>query len=50
MVTYDTIRSAQGDTLVFKQPYKPSKLEKLGFVVSAAFIYWCIRNDDDDRD
>jgi hypothetical protein len=50
LVTYDTIMSSAGDTLLFKRPYKPSRIEKVGFMISAAFIYWCIRNGDDDND
>ena len=44
MFSYDTLISAQGDTILFREPYKPSTLEKIGFLFSAAFIYWCIEN------
>lgn len=44
---YDTLISAQGDTLLFRAPYKPSALEKIGFLFSAVFIYWCIENNSE---
>ncbi|HEX8038279.1 MAG TPA: hypothetical protein VF490_03990 [Chryseosolibacter sp.] len=45
--SYDTLISAQGDTLLFREPYKPSTLEKIGFLFSAVFIYWCIDNNSE---
>lgn len=49
-IQYDTLVSVQGDTLLYKKPYKPTFLDKAGFVAISIVCIWAIQYNKDERE